>query len=134
MSIAFLSRSGIVPFGLRRTEICAPHPTPCVCTFAAPVGHARRSSSHIGRQVLQVECRAAEQIIKTDGYRTIVQGRNVKLTDALKSFTVSLSPLSTAIYECMSHAMGCDDSGCSCKLRRVMVFGMQGRSHLQWLP
>ena len=37
----------------------------------------------------QTICRAAEQLQRSDSYRTIVQGRNVKLTEALKAFSVS---------------------------------------------
>ena len=36
----------------------------------------------------QTICRAAEQLQRSDSYRTIVQGRNVKLTEALKAFSV----------------------------------------------
>lgn len=54
-------------------------------TGLAPALHI--SDGRIGKMT----CRAGEQslTIGTEGYRTIVQGRNVKLTEALKAFAVS---------------------------------------------
>ena len=50
--------------------------------------HAYRQSARPNRLQQMHICRAAETEKKADSYRTIVQGRNVKLTDALKSFAV----------------------------------------------